>query len=159
MALVLWRLVLAAALSFCAVAAIAPRQAPAADLIVSLDQARLIKMPERVATIVIGNPLIADVSLQPGGIMIVTGKGYGATNVILLDRAGSVLMERSVEVVGPRGSSVVTMYRGVERETYSCTPKCERRITLGDGNAYFDAVVTETNTRNGSAMGAGPAPK
>jgi hypothetical protein len=34
MALVLWRLVLALVLSFCAVAVIAPRQAPAADVIV-----------------------------------------------------------------------------------------------------------------------------
>jgi Pilus formation protein N terminal region len=159
MAVVLWRLVLAAVLSFCAVAAIAPRQAPAADLTVTVDQAQLVKLPDRVATIVIGNPLIADVSLQPGGVMIITGKGYGATNVILLDRAGSILLEKIVEVVGPKGPSVVTMYRGMERETYSCTPKCERRITLGDGNVYFDAVMNETINRNGSALGAGPAPK
>jgi hypothetical protein len=39
MALVLWRLVLALVFSFCAVAVIAPRQAPAADVIVHLDQA------------------------------------------------------------------------------------------------------------------------
>jgi hypothetical protein len=37
MALVLWRFVLAVVLSFCAVAVIAPRQAPAADVIVFLD--------------------------------------------------------------------------------------------------------------------------
>jgi ABC-type Fe3+-hydroxamate transport system substrate-binding protein len=80
MALVLWRFVLALVLSFCAVAVIAPRPAPAADVIVTLDQSRLVKLPEKVATIVIGNPLIADASLQPGGVMVITGKGYGTTN-------------------------------------------------------------------------------
>ena len=59
------------------------------------------KLPEKVSTIVVGNPLIADVAVQSGGLVVVTGKGYGATNLIVLDRAGTVLMERSVVVRGP----------------------------------------------------------
>ena len=104
-----------------------------------------------------GNPLIADASLQPGGVMVITGKGYGTTNFILLDRSGQVLLDRTVLVVVPRGRDVVTMYRGAERETYSCAPKCERRITLGDGNTYFDAVINESGARNGMAT-TGSAP-
>ena len=38
---------------------------------------RCMKLPTRVATIVIGNPLIADAALQAGGILVITGKGYG----------------------------------------------------------------------------------
>ena len=38
---------------------------PSADTIaVNVDQARLVKLPARVATIVVGNPLIADVALH-----------------------------------------------------------------------------------------------
>jgi hypothetical protein len=128
----------------------------AADLTVIMDQARLIKLPDKVSTIVIGNPMIADASLQPGGLMVITGKGYGVTNLMVLDRAGAVLMEQSIEVQGP-DADVVVMYRGVERETYSCTPICERRITLGDGNVYFDTGVAQVGSRNGLAQGA-PAP-
>ena len=40
----------------------------AADLTVALDEAKLLRLPDKVATIVIGNPMIADVSLQPGGL-------------------------------------------------------------------------------------------
>ena len=134
---------------------IAPPPASAADIIVILDQAKLVKLPEKVATIVIGNPLIADASVQPGGLMVITGKGYGMTNIIALDRTGTVLMEKSSRCRG-RGN-VVVVYRGIERETYSCTPKCERRITLGDGNAYFERCIGQTATRNGSAQGAAPA--
>ena len=126
--------------------------AAAADIVAALDEARLVKVPERVATIVIGNPLIADAALQAGGILVVTGKGYGVTNVIALDRTGAVLMEKSVEVTGP-GAGAVVVYRGIDRETYSCSPICERRITLGDTPAYFDAVLNQTGNRNGQALG------
>jgi Pilus formation protein N terminal region len=130
----------------------------AADLVtVFLDQARLVRMPEHVATLVVGNPLIADVTLQAGGLMVITGKGYGTTNLIALDRSGSVLRELSIEVQGPR-EDVVIVYRGAERESYSCTPVCERRITLGDTPDFFTNNVGEVLTRNGSALG-GMAPQ
>ena len=69
--------------------------------------------------------------------MVITGKGYGVTNLVVMDRAGTVLLDKSVEVQGP-DADVVVLYRGIERETYSCTPICERRLTLGDGNVVFD---------------------
>ena len=119
---------------------------PAADIIaVNVDQAKLFKMPGKVATIVIGNPMIADVALQAGGIVVVTGKGYGATNFIAMDRAGEVLVDRQIEVLGP-ADKVVTVYRGVERETYSCTPICNHRVTLGDGDRYLKSSVDQVNT-------------
>jgi len=159
MVLVFGRFILAFILAMAAVAVIAPRRAPAADLIVTLDQAKLLKFPDRLATIVIGNPLIADVSLQPSGMMVITGKGYGLTNLIALDRTGNVLLEKSIEVRGPQ--HVVVVYRGPDRETYSCTPTCERRITLGDSPAYFDVAIQQTVARNGMAVGnsAPPPPK
>ncbi len=48
---------------------------------VHLDQAKLLKLPERTATLVIGNPLIADAAVQPGGVLVITGKSYGMTNL------------------------------------------------------------------------------
>src|SRR5204863_4372428 len=129
------------------------RSAPAADVTVILDQAQVLKAPDRLTTVIIGNPLIADVSLQPNGVIVITGKGYGITNLIMLDRAGNLLMEKSIEVLGPF-PVVVVVYRGAERQSYSCTPICERRITLGDSSAYFDAVINQTAMRNGLAQGA-----
>jgi DNA-binding beta-propeller fold protein YncE len=132
-------------------------RAAASDLIeVVLDQAKIVKLPDRVGTIVVGNPLIADVSVQAGGMLVVTGKGYGRTNVIVLDRAGNVLAEKSVQVQGP-GDNVVVIYRGADRESYSCSPNCERRITLGDAPAYFDAALNQAGNRVGQAMGGGQA--
>jgi hypothetical protein len=121
-------------------------------LILTLDEAKIMRLPERVATLVIGNPLIADASLQNAGMMVLTGKGYGATNLIALDRNGAVLLERMVQVEGPRERVVV--YRGVERETWSCAPDCERRITPGDAGAFFGEALGQSLTRAGIAQPA-----
>jgi hypothetical protein len=141
----------------CALAAMMPSVAAvAADTIdVVLDQAQIVHLPDRVGTIVVGNPLIADVTVQSGGLMVVTGKGYGRTNVIALDHRGAVLLEKAIQVQGPH--NVVVIYRGVDRESYSCAPKCERRITLGDTKDYFDSTLNQTGSRNGQASGAGTA--
>lgn len=136
--------------------ALAANPAAADNISVYVDQARLMKLPDRVTTIVIGNPLIADATLQAGGILVLTGKGYGSTNVLALDRTGRVLMDKTVTVTGPSSGDLVVVYRGVERESYSCAPDCERRITLGDSPAYFSATLTQTGTRNGQASSAAP---
>jgi Flp pilus assembly secretin CpaC len=130
---------------------------PAVDAIdVNVDQAKLVKLPSRVSTIVVGNPLIADVTLQTGGMIVVTGKGYGATNFIAMDRAGEVLVDRVIQVEGPT-DKVVTIYRGVDRESYSCMPICQRRVTLGDGEGYFKSAMDQAGSLSSQASGAGAA--
>src|SRR6516164_4233154 len=108
---------------------------PSDDAIsVSVDQAKLFKLPNRVATIV------------------VTGKGYGATNFIAMDRGGEVLVDRTIQVEGPT-DRLVTVYRGVDRETYSCMPLCQRRVTLGDDDKYFQSVLSQSGNLNSQAAG------
>src|ERR1700682_4348163 len=123
---------------------------------VNVDQAKLVKLPERVATIVVGNPLIADVTMQPGGIIIVTGKGYGATNFIAMNRAGEVLVDRLIQVEGP-ADPIITVYRGIERESLSCMPICQPRITLGDADRYFKSAIDQAGSLSGQASGSASA--
>ena len=123
---------------------------------VNVDQAKLVKLPTRVATIVVGNPLIADVTLQSGGVVVVTGKGYGATNFIAMDRSGEVLVDRVIEVEGPT-DQLVTIYRGVDRESYSCKPMCQRRVTLGDGENYFKSTMDQAGSLSNQASSNGGA--
>jgi Flp pilus assembly secretin CpaC len=123
---------------------------------VNVDQAKLVKLSGRVATIVVGNPLIADVTLQNGGVIIVTGKGYGATNFIAMDRSGEVLVDRVIQVEGPT-DQLVTIYRGVDRESYSCMPVCQRRVTLGDGENYFKSTIDQAGSLSSQASGSAAA--
>ena len=133
-----------------AVVAATPTQAE--PVTVNVDEARIMKLPERVATIVIGNPLIADATLQGGGILVITGKGYGATNLMALDRTGRVIMDKTVQVLGPAGDRLVVVYKGVARESYSCTPECAPRVTLGDDAKYFGDALSQIGTRSGQAQ-------
>ncbi len=129
--------------------------ARAETVTVSIDTARVMRLPEHVATVVIGNPLIADASLQRGGVLVVTGKGYGATNLLALDREGQVVLKKTVRVRGPSKRDLVVVYRGADRESYSCAPECEPRVTLGDANKYFAGTLRQTTTRNGNAQSGG----
>jgi Pilus formation protein N terminal region len=141
----LWAL----ALAFVAVVGLVP--AHAENVTVSVDQAKVMKLPANVTTIVIGNPLIADAALQSGGILVITGKGYGETNMLALDRNGDVVMTKMVRVLGPTSRDMVVVYKGGERESYSCAPDCERRITLGDSPAFFSATLGQAGARSSQA--------
>ncbi len=153
--------VLASVLLACAVRAANATEPVAAyapngpvPVVVAIDRAKIFKLPERTTTLVIGNPLIADAAVQPGGIAVITAKSYGATNLVALDRNGATLLEAPVQVVGP-ADKVVVVYRGIDRETYSCAPNCERRTTIGDTPAYFTANLNQIGTFGALAQGGG----
>ncbi len=130
--------------------------AQADSVTINVDQAQIMQLPDKVATIIIGNPLIADATLQSGSILVVTGKGYGATNLLALDRAGHTVMNKTIQVLGASGDDVVVVYKGIERETLSCAPDCQHRITLGDSPNYFNTALTQSGARNGQAQAAPP---
>jgi Flp pilus assembly secretin CpaC len=123
-------------------------------IVVHLDEARVIKLPDRAATVVVGNPLIADLTVQPGGLAVITGKSYGATNFLIMDKSGAVLTEHNVEVQGPT-DKIVVVYRGINRATYSCTPECAARITLADQTEFFTDTLARTTARNAQSLAAG----
>jgi hypothetical protein len=132
------------------------RAAEAID--VQIDNAKLMSLPERTATIVIGNPTIADVSLQGGGVLVVTGKSFGSTNFLALDRSGKVLAEHQL-VVRAAAGHIVSVYYGVERATLSCNPQCQPRVALGDGLKIFETAAHQVEARNGlAAQVSAPAP-
>jgi hypothetical protein len=113
---------------------------------VILDQAKIARIPDGTATLVIGNPIVADVLMLKGsGAMVVTGKGFGDTNLLALDGLGNVIDEKTIRVV-PSGTALLVQ-RGMERESYSCAPKCMPTVELGDGKQFNDAS-NQINARN-----------
>ena len=106
---------------------------------ITLDQAQVAKLPANTATVIIGNPAIADVTtLKNNGGMVVTGKGYGQTNLIALDINGNLLDEKQIHVQPTR--HVLVVQRGLSRESYSCDPACMPSAVLGDDPKVFSDV-------------------
>src|SRR5271166_3138192 len=76
-------------------------------LVVTIDQAKLAKLPPGTSSLIIGNPTYADVKiLKEKDMMVFTGKGYGETNLIAIDNEGEILEEKQIRVV-PNSSVLV----------------------------------------------------
>lgn len=119
----------------------------ASDVIdVQMDTAKLLKVPEGTDTIVVGNPLIADVALQRNNVMVVTGKLYGTTNMIALDKKGAVISESQLVVMAAQKDRLFVL-RGGAMETYSCNPECGAVMQLGDNDTHFKRSVDQAASR------------
>ena len=95
-----------------------------AGIEVTMNQAKIVKLTRAADTIVVGNPAIADASVQDASTIVLTGKGFGVTNLVVLDRDGSPIIDEQVTVVRQAASSV-RIYRRAQIQTMSCTPYCE----------------------------------
>ena len=118
-------------------------------IMVDLDYARIVKIPAGAQTLVIGNPLIADVTmLKSNQLMVITGKSFGTTNLIVLDGSGAQVGESMITVV-PANDKLVVM-RGPHRESYSCKPDCMPAVDLGDDHAYMNDTIGAAKAHEGS---------
>ena len=97
---------------------------------VVIDHAKVLRLPDGAQTVIVGNPMIADVSVQKTGILVLTGKSYGQTNLIALDGGGTLIAESLISVQAPE-DAVVTVQRGLDRESYSCTPNSATKRPCG----------------------------
>lgn len=114
--------------------------AKAQDLIVKYDQSQLIRLPRPVAEIIIGNPTIAEVTVQANNLLVVTGKTFGITNVIALDADRNIIQDQRVMVVRDE-NKVVSLMKGGKRESYNCAPQCNPALVVGDDKDFFDTVA------------------
>lgn len=135
------------ALGFSAASAFAAGAASDDVLRITLDQAQVAKLPANTSTVIIGNPAIADVTtLKNGAGMVLTGKGYGQTNLIALDAQGNLLDEKQIHVEPTK--KVLVVQRGNSRESYSCDPTCMPTAVLGDDPNVFNTVSGQVSAHD-----------
>ena len=123
----------------------------AADLLVRYDQSQLIRLPRPVSEIIIGNPSIADVNVQGGNLLVVTGKTFGVTNIIALDADKNVIQDQRV-IVEQDDRRTVVVYRGALRHSYTCAPTCSPATVVGDSKEFFEETVKAAQTKAGASM-------
>ena len=91
---------------------------------VTMNQAKIIKLSRAADTIIVGNPDIADASVQDASTVVLTGKGFGVTNLVVLDEAGAPIIDEQISV-SRSTAETVRIYRRATVQTLSCTPYCE----------------------------------
>ena len=128
-----------------------PASAEGIDVIV--DQAKVMRIARPADLVIIGNPAIADATIQDNRTLIITGKSFGSTNLIVLDSAGQAIADETV-TVSPQNDQVVTVYRRAERQTFSCTPDCSPVLAVGDTTQAFETVNTQIQSHGAMISGA-----
>lgn len=111
-------------------------------IVLGIDRAQLMRLNGSVDTIVIGNPVIADAAVYDQSTLVLTGKAFGETNIIVLDSMGNVI--RSAEIRVGQPNDVVVINRGANQITYSCAPHCSRTLRIGDQIDAFSSTLTQT---------------
>ena len=122
---------------------------------VTIDEARLIRLDAEAAQIIVGNPAIADAAVQSTRLLVVTGKSYGATNLIALDANGGEILNVRLGV-HENEARQVTVYRGTKRQSLHCAPDCQHVLSIGDDKAQFEQLAETVSKKFGvvnSAIG------
>jgi hypothetical protein len=131
--------------------------AHAGGITLAMDEVQTVTFPKAVATVNVGNPAIADITMIDSRHAFVLGKSYGSTNIIAVNQNGDAISNTRVAVLGG-GQATVTLQRGTERTTYNCTANhCEVSPQPGDGK-IADAILGQiTNHQDAARKAAMPA--
>ena len=130
---------------------------------VELNKTEIVRLPGPASSIIVGNPNIADISVQSVDTIFVVGRGYGETNLIVLDAQGNTMMDANLQVVNTLSPHGVRLYNAKSRETYSCIPYCGPSPVLGDsadfigGNTNANARLDSSNVASSGASSGAPS--
>lgn len=92
---------------------------------VYMDQARVLKLDRPVSKVIIGNAKVADATVADPKTIVLTGRSFGSTNLVLLDSDGNAILDESI-LVSIDEANTVRVFRQTERTVLSCTPNCEQ---------------------------------
>ena len=113
---------------------------------VTIDFAKVMRLDTPARTVIVGNPGIADASIDNEKTLVLTGKTAGTTNLIVLDVNGHEILNSTIRVSSDV-HQLTTVFYGANRETFSCAPVCEQVISVGDEKDKFDNATAQIQTR------------
>ncbi len=128
--------------------------ANAGEVWLTVDQVRAYQLPEPVSAIVVGNPGIADIEVSSNTSIMLFGKRPGLTNIYFFNLKGERLDNVAIRVRTP-SDNMVTLQRGVEYVTYSCTNNCDVAENVGIGNSAFEVAKQENKIKAAEISGGG----
>lgn len=135
-----------------------PAHAASDSVALALDEVHTLTFKTPIATVYVGNPTIADVTMLDARHAFVQGKGYGHTNIVALNRDNKQVFNANIAVVGAKDTNTVTLNRGTQRITLTCAGgRCEPTPTPGDDPKAFDAASAALSAHQSAARGLAAA--
>jgi hypothetical protein len=130
----------------------------AQSLVVPIDHSMRLGVQGQAASVVVGNPSVADVTVVDTHTLYISGRGYGETDVVVLDRSGRTLYSGDVIVTATEGARA-SVYRGADRTDMACAPYCSvttrSPTTPSKEGAGAGAGGASSNPLTGLLAGAG----
>ncbi len=125
---------------------VAPSNSSDGGIQVTMNQAKIVKLSRPADTIVVGNPEIADAAIQDASTIVLTGRGFGTTNFVVMDESGNAIIDEMIFV--SRGdANTMRIYRRAEVQTLSCTPICESAYK-NEAERVSDDETAQVNKSN-----------
>lgn len=130
---------------------------------VELNKTQILRLPSSASAVVIGNPNIADVSVHAADTLFIVGRGFGTTNLIILDAQGHTMMDSEIQVLNKPSATAIRLYNGANRQSYNCTPNCQPSPILGDDPGFIgsntgDAMPIRSSGARTAIQNNAPAP-
>lgn len=138
-------------LSLATLLAAAASSASAAALQVPVDHSIRLNLAGVAGTVLVGNPAVADVTVVDSRTVYVSGRGFGLTNIVVLDRMGRTLYDGDVVVAGAPTS--ISVYRGAARTDFACADGCQATVRLTSSGSASSAPSASAGGFGGGALG------
>jgi Flp pilus assembly secretin CpaC len=105
-----------------------PAGAAEAMLNVYMNHARVLKLDRPVSKVIVGNSEVADATVADAKTIVLTGRSFGTTNLVILDVDGNAMVDERILVSIDEGNTV-RVFKQTIRSVLSCTPNCEEHAT------------------------------
>ncbi len=151
-------------LGFTALMSVLALPAYAAQMNVPMNESSVVIVEGEPDAIIVGNPMVADVTMVNGHTLVVHGRLFGNTDVTVLDEDGQELLTVSVSVTDQwRGGLAVHMGSPNQNVragsvNYVCNPRCVRALHPGDETTAADNFAGQSGawqdlTERGMSIG------
>jgi Flp pilus assembly secretin CpaC len=119
---------------------------------VFMNHARVLKLDRPVSKVIIGNSNVADATVADAKTIVLTGRSFGTTNIVLLDSAGNAIVDERILVSIDEGNTV-RVFKQTARTVLSCTPNCEEHAdTSSLASSSTSSSVTTGSSSSASTM-------
>jgi hypothetical protein len=92
-------------------------------LTVAIDHSQRLNVSRPAGSVIVGNPQVADVTVVDPHTVFVSGRGYGVSEIVVLDPLGRTIWQGDVVVTAPQ-TNAVTVYHGATAVEMACAATC-----------------------------------
>lgn len=101
------------------------------NIVIDIDFMRGLTFQRPASQIILGNPIIADITVKDDKNIFLSGKSPGRTNMLIYGRDGELSEQFTLVVRDP--NAYLTVFQGSkDRSHFDCEPLCQRVLRIED---------------------------